>query len=67
VWEMRTQHTKITGPIALIQKGTKCVVGIAKLHSSQGPFTIEALQASVDKHCVPSAIYQAPDYCWYYA
>lgn len=67
VWEMRSQHTNKRGMIALIQKGTKRIVGVANIYDSQGPIGAEALGTYSDYHCIPSQIYEAGSYKWHYA
>ena len=67
VWEMRTQHTNKRGMIALIQKGTKRIVGVANLYESQGPIGVEDLGTYCDYHCIPSQIYEAESYKWHFA
>lgn len=52
IWEMRSTATKIRGTIALIQKGTGNIVGLATLTDSLPEMTIEELVASQDKHKV---------------
>jgi ASCH domain-containing protein len=64
IWEMRSTGVKRRGPIALIQKGTGCVVGVANLVDVKGPFTNDELQNHEHIHHVPPAMYRAPDYKW---
>lgn len=64
VWEMRSTDIKRRGLIALIQKGTGCVVGVANLVDVKGPFTNDELQAHEHIHHVPPAMYRALDYKW---
>jgi hypothetical protein len=67
VWEMRSQHTKRRGPIALIQKGTKKIVGTAYLHNSKGPLEASHLELFADRHCIPVEMYLSPEYKWDHA
>ena len=67
VWEMRGQRTKMRGPIALIKKGSKTIVGICNIDSVEGPFDNRELALHQSKHQVPSDIYESPDYKWRYA
>ena len=46
-WEMRSKETKIQGWIGLVEKGTKTIVGIAKLDSS---FFIYDVQNHFSEH-----------------
>ena len=66
-WEMRSTRTKRRGPIALIKKGSKTVVGVCELTDVHGPFDSPDLEKYRDKHRVPKSIYEAPDYKWRYA
>ncbi|MDP5293553.1 ASCH domain-containing protein [Oceanimonas sp. CHS3-5] len=66
-WEMRSRNSQLRGPIALIEKGTGTVVGIARLTEVKGPFTPEQLAEHEHLHRVPGSIYQSPDYKWHYA
>lgn len=54
-WELRSQKTLQRGPIALIQKGSGLVVGIARLIGSKGPLTDAEMEASGHLHAVPPA------------
>jgi hypothetical protein len=63
-WEMRSTDAKRRGPIALIQKGTGTVVGVAKLVEVKGPFDASELQFHELKHRVPSELYRAQNYKW---
>jgi ASCH domain-containing protein len=67
VWEMRGKRTKMRGPIALIKKGSKTIVGICHLDDVEGPFDSRELALNQSKHQVPSDIYESPDYKWRYA
>lgn len=49
-WEMRTGHTKIRGPIALIKKGSKAVYGVAHITDSRGPMSREEMLNSIHLH-----------------
>jgi len=66
-WEMRSTLCKRRGPIALIKKGSKQIVGVANVTGSMGPLTLEQLHSSFDKHCVPSHIFEKSDYNWLHA
>jgi hypothetical protein len=52
-WEMRSQATQIRGRIALIKKGSGCIVGLADLVDVIGPLDSIARHAHRDKHCIP--------------
>jgi len=66
-WEMRSTLCRRRGPIALIKKGSKQVVGVANIRGSIGPLSLEKLHSSFDKHCVPSRIFEKSDYKWFHA
>ena len=66
-WEMRSRNSQLRGSIALIEKGTGTVVGVARLTEVKGPFTPEQLAEHEHLHRVPGSIYQSPDYKWHYA
>jgi hypothetical protein len=40
-WEIRTRTTKIRGPIALQEKGTKRILGTCRLVDCLGPLTVD--------------------------
>jgi hypothetical protein len=40
-WEMRSTRTSIRGPIALIEKGSGTVVGVASILSSLCPMSLQ--------------------------
>lgn len=48
-WEMRSSHTKIRGPIGLIQKGSKAVHGVASIIDSRGPLNQSEMLSNI--HC----------------
>lgn len=52
VWEMRTQHVRIRGPVALIRKGSGCIVGVADLVDSKGPFDNKEMLDNIHNHCI---------------
>jgi hypothetical protein len=52
-WELRTQHTTMRGEIALIQKGTGQIVGVADLIDSLPQLDPQGLAESVQFHGVP--------------
>lgn len=49
-WEMRSAHTSRRGPIALIEKGGRRIVGVASITTVQGPLTDQVMQASGHLH-----------------
>ncbi len=51
-WELRSSHTQVRGPIALIQQGTGTVVAVAHLIDSVGPLSDEVMTANFQKHAV---------------
>ena len=66
-WEMRSTKFKKTGYIALIAKGTKTIVGVAKIQGFEGPLSIDELTRNGDKHKVPQAQFSAENYKWFVA
>lgn len=50
VWEIRGSATKIRGRIALIKKGTKCIVGTANIIAVHGPLSLAAQRKHAAKH-----------------
>lgn len=67
VWEMRSTVTKVRGHIALIEKGSGRVVGVAELVDVKGPFTADEMAANEASHQIPPEIYRGSDYKWHYA
>lgn len=51
-WELRSSHTQVRGPIALIEQGTGTVVAVARLVDSKGPLTAADMAANVHHHAV---------------
>jgi hypothetical protein len=51
---MRSIRTRFRGPVALIRKGSGCVVGVANLADVRGPLTREDLTSSFCYHQVPT-------------
>ncbi len=49
-WEMRSVNTSKRGPIALIEKGGRRIVGVASIMSVQGPLSDQTMQANVHLH-----------------
>lgn len=49
-WEMRSTSTTRRGPIALIEKGGRRIVGVASIASVQGPLTDQVMQANGHLH-----------------
>lgn len=66
-WEMRSGNTKVRGPIALIQKGTGSVVGLARLIDSKGPLSFEEILDGEAFHRIGPELYSQPDYKWDHA
>ncbi|WP_052013443.1 ASCH domain-containing protein [Paraglaciecola mesophila] len=67
IWEMRSTKFNKAGYIALIAKGTKTIVGIAKIQGFDGPLSIEQLTLHSEKHRVPKAQFSAENYKWFVA
>jgi hypothetical protein len=55
IWEMRGQPWRYRGPIALIEKGSGTVVGLARLVDDGPPLTETELRATFDKHRIPAS------------
>lgn len=66
-WEMRSRKSNKTGYIALIEKGTKQISGIARITGYSGKLTIQELKRCEKKHRVPASKYTADDYKWFIA
>ncbi|KAA0875314.1 ASCH domain-containing protein [Nitrincola tapanii] len=66
-WEMRTSHCNKRGKVGLIKKGSKQVVAIAEVISSEGPLTLNQLRDTFEFHRVPEHIISRPDYKWHFA
>lgn len=66
-WEMRSTRSKLRSAMALIEKGTGTVVGLARLVDVKGPLSVEELIASESKHCIDASIYEDDGYKWNYA
>lgn len=60
-WEMRTTQTKQIGPIALIQKGSGTIVGIAEVIDSIGPLSKEEMLANQSKHLISTERLNNPE------
>lgn len=63
-WEMRSRGTTVRGPIALIEKGTGTVVGLANLEDSLPPLPPGNMPAHFQKHRVPQDLVEAPGFNW---
>lgn len=68
-WEMRSTDTRIRGRIALVRKGTKQIVGVARLVETHGPLGPADLYAATDRHAIagealPRAIESGWTYAW---
>lgn len=66
-WEMRSNRFKKQGYIALIEKGTKSVLGIARIDGYSHKLSINELEASEKKHRVPASVYRSDNYKWFVA
>lgn len=64
---MRSARTNRRGPIALIEKGSGQVVGVAELVDVKGPFSNVEMATNEASHQIPPEIYGASNYKWYYA
>lgn len=52
-WELRGSATKLRGRIALIKSKSGTIVGECGIHDCLGPFTIEQLRQTYERHQVP--------------
>ncbi|MBJ6137960.1 ASCH domain-containing protein [Marinobacter litoralis] len=66
-WEMRSSRTSIRGPIALIEKGSGTVVGVASIVDSLGPLSLHDISENLPKHRVGREIHTKSDYKWNHA
>lgn len=64
-WETRSIKVKAREHLALIEKGSGSVVGVAKLIDAKDPFTIEEMANRASQHQIPPEIYRAPGYKWH--
>lgn len=64
-WEMRSRRWRLRGQIALIQLGTKTVVGVANLVDCIGPLTDDQRLATVNLHCVEPKAWLDPEMAKY--
>lgn len=53
--ELRKRHRRILGPVALIEKGTKRILGVASIVESVGPMNWEDFLQSQSAHAVESS------------
>lgn len=67
IWEMRSTRTSIRGPVALIEKGSGTVVGVASILDSLGPLSRQDISENLRKHRVGPEIYTQSDYKWNHA
>ncbi len=58
-WEMRSQKTAIRGWIALVEKGTGTVTGIARLVDSLEPLSRDDMLDSIGKHKIPAQMIES--------
>jgi hypothetical protein len=66
-WEMRSTRTSIRGPVALIEKGSGTVVGVASILDSLGPLSLQDISENLKAHRVGPEIYTQSDYKWNHA
>lgn len=66
-WEMRSNNCRKRGYIALVRKGSKQIVGVAKIEGCEGPLDEVDLKRSEQKHRVSPSVYAQADYKWRYA
>lgn len=63
-WEMRSQATTVRGEIALIEKGSGKVVGMAELTDSLPPILPSQMPTHFSKHRIPQTLVEEPDFKW---
>jgi hypothetical protein len=66
-WEMRTTKFKKLGYIALVEKGTKTITGIARIDGYTEQLSLAQLEQHEAKHRVLKSQYTASDYKWFTA
>lgn len=64
-WEMRPRSWSHRGPLALIEKGSGKVVGVATVTDCLPPLTRPEMRQHFSKHQIPDAIYGQPDFKWF--
>jgi hypothetical protein len=60
-WEMRSTHTKVRGPIALIRKGSGQIIGMANLVDSKGPLSDQEKIDNINQHQISIERLQSGD------
>lgn len=58
-WEMRSRATTAVGPVALVEKGSGTVVGVARLTGCGTRLDAARMRATTDRHAIPTA--EIPD------
>jgi len=58
-WEMRSQKTTIRGWIALVEKGSGTVTGVARLVDSLEPLSKDEMLDSIGKHQIPARMIES--------
>jgi hypothetical protein len=64
-WEMRSRGTSIRGQIALIEKGTGTIVGLAMLTDSPPPLNPAQMALHSPKHRIPPEKIAEPGFKWF--
>jgi hypothetical protein len=64
-WEMRSRGTAVRGQVALIEKGTGTVVGLATVVDSLPALSIDQVQSHFARHRVPGAMVRRPGFKWF--
>jgi hypothetical protein len=52
-WEMRSRTTRIRGPIAIVRKGSRLIVGITEIVDIRGPLSRQELVETYVHHRLP--------------
>jgi hypothetical protein len=64
-WEMRSRGTAVRGPVALIEKGTGTVVGLASIVDSLPALAPGQMQSHFARHRIPEAMVRQEGFRWF--
>ena len=64
-WEMRSRGTSVRGQIALIEKGTGTIVGLATLANSLPALTPSEMAPQSANHCIPPQKFEEQGFKWF--
>ena len=65
IWEMRSDPIHKRETIALIQKGSKAIYGVADIVASIGPLSREEMIANKEKHLIEPSRLHSPEVAKY--